>query len=71
MDNTTIAVKREVVEKMKELGNKGETYSNIILKLIEVAREKQLHYLLMDETNTVSIDEALSNAKKRWQIQYP
>ena len=66
MDNTTIAVKREIVEKMKELGNKGETYSDIILKLIEIAREKQLHYLLMDESNTVSIDEALSSAKKKW-----
>lgn len=66
MDNTTIAVKREVKEKMKELGNKGETYSDIIIKLIEIARERQLNYLLMDETNTVSIDDALSNAKKRW-----
>ena len=67
MDNTTIAVKKEVKEKMKELGNKGETYSDIIIKLIEIAKERQLQYLLMDESNTVSIDQALSNAKKRWQ----
>lgn len=66
MDNTTIAVKKEVKEKIKELGNKGETYSDIIIKLIEIARERQLHYLLMNESNTVSIDDALANAKKRW-----
>jgi len=67
MEKTTIALTNEVKEKIKEFGNKGETYSDIILKLIECAKERQLQYLLMDEKNTISIDEALSNAKKRWQ----
>jgi len=52
---------------MAEFGNKGESYSDIILKLVKSARERQLHDLLMSEENTISVDEALSNAKKRWQ----
>ncbi|GBE19876.1 MAG TPA: hypothetical protein ENG87_05265 [Candidatus Pacearchaeota archaeon] len=67
MENTTIAIDKKVKERMKEFGNKGETYTDIIIKLIESAKERQLHDLLMDETNTISIEEALSNAKKRWQ----
>ncbi len=67
MANTTIAVTNEVKEKIKEFGNKGETYSDVIIKLIESAKQRQLHDLLMDETNTISVEEALSNAKKRWQ----
>jgi len=67
MENTTIAIKKEIKEQIKEFGNKGETYSDIIMKLIESAKQRQLHDLLMDETNTISIEEALSNAKKRWQ----
>ena len=67
METTTIAITREIKEKMMELGNKGETYSEIIERLIKSARERQLSDLLMDEENTISIDEALQNAKKRWQ----
>ena len=67
METTTIAITREIKERIMELGNKGETYSEIIGRLIKSARERQLSDLLMDEENTISIDEALQNAKKRWQ----
>lgn len=67
MENITIAITKEIKEKMKEFGNKGETYSDIIRKLIESAKERQLHDLLMDESDTISINEALENARKRWQ----
>ncbi len=67
MESTTIAISREVKEEIMEFGNKGETYSQIIKKLIKSARERQLHDLLMNEENTVSAEEALNNAKKRWQ----
>jgi predicted CopG family antitoxin len=52
---------------MQEFGYKGETYSEIIVRLIKSAKERQVHDLLMNEENTISIDEALSNAKKKWQ----
>jgi predicted CopG family antitoxin len=67
MENTTIAVSSKIRDEIKELGSKGETYSEIIGRLIESAKKRQLHDLLMNEENTITIDEAISRAKKRWQ----
>ena len=67
MENTTIAVTKNIEEEIKVFGNKGETYSEIIARLIESAKKRQLHDLLMDEEGTVSIEEAIANSKKRWQ----
>ena len=67
MESTTIAIKKDLKEQVMELGNKGETYSDIILRLVESAKERQLQDILMEEKNSISIDEALINAKKRWQ----
>lgn len=67
METTTIALRKDVREKIVEFGNKGETYPDIILRLIESAKQRQLQDLLMSEENTSTIDEALFRAKKRWQ----
>jgi len=66
MENTTIAIKKETREKIVEFGNKGETFNDIIERLLKSARERQLHDLLMDETNTISIDEARNRLNKKW-----
>ena len=66
MENTTIAIPVVLKKQIQEFGFKGEKYSEIISRLIKSAKERQLQDLLMDETDTISIDEALSNAKKRW-----
>ena len=57
----------EYEEKIKEFGNKGETYSEIIARLIESAKKRQLHDLLMNEEDTISIDKAIENSKRKWQ----
>ncbi len=67
MDNTTIAIRRDLKEKIMEFGNKGESYSKIIERFIESARERQLHDLLMSEENTIPIGEAIYRAKKQWR----
>lgn len=67
MENTTIAVSNEIKEKIKEFGTKGETYSEVLARLLESAKKRQLQDLLMNEEDTVSIEEAISNSKKRWQ----
>jgi len=64
---TTIAVTNEVKNEIMEFGLKGETYSDILKRLIVSAKKRMLHDLLMDETNTVTIEEAIERAKKRWQ----
>ena len=64
---TTIAITKEAKEKINQFGYKGETYSDILSRLIKSAEERQLQDLLMNETNTVSIEKALANAKETWQ----
>jgi len=66
MEKTTIAITNDVKEQIQEFGFKGETYSDIILRLVKSAKKRQLNDLLMNEDDTISIDEALSNAKKQW-----
>ncbi len=67
MESTTIAITRELKEQLNEFGNKGESYTEILARIVRSAKERQLQDLLMNEENTVTIDEALANAKKRWQ----
>ncbi len=38
---TTIQISKETREILKELGKKGETYDDIIRRLIELARSKE------------------------------
>lgn len=67
METTTIAIPKQIKQEIMEFGNKGETYSDIILKLLKSAKQRQLQDLLMSEDNTIPIEDALENAKKKWQ----
>jgi len=64
--NTTISIPKELRDEIKEFGQKGETYSEILQKLCENAKKQQLRDLLMDETNTTPIQDAISEAEKEW-----
>lgn len=65
--NTTIAISAETKEGIMEFGSKGETYDEILERLLKSARERQLQELLMDEKDCVPVEEALERARKRWQ----
>lgn len=65
--NTTIAISSEIRDGIKEFGNKGETYDQILAKLLKSAKDRQLQELLMDTTNATTAKDALSKAKKKWQ----
>lgn len=67
MSTTTIAVSPDIRDRLKEFGMKGETYDDIIGRLLTSAEERQLQELLMDTKGTVTINEALQRAKKKWQ----
>lgn len=66
MENTTIQVTKKIRDNIMEFGLKGETYSEIIARLIESAKKRQLHDLLMNEEGTIPIQKAIEEAKKRW-----
>jgi len=65
--NTTISISHEIRDKIKEFGSKGDTYTNILDKLYESAKQRQLQDLLMDTKDCIPIDVALKRARKRWQ----
>ncbi len=67
MKKTTIAIPENVKEEIREFGFKGESYSKIICRLLKSAKERQLRDLLLNEEDTIPIENALSKAKKRWQ----
>ena len=67
MENTTIAIRKDLKEKIATFGIKGESYSEIIERIYEAAIKTQIRDLLMNEENTISAKEALEKAKKRWQ----
>jgi len=65
--NTTIAISLEIRDQIKEFGNKGETYDDILAKLLSSAKERQLQELLMDTSNCITAKDALERAQKKWQ----
>jgi len=67
METTTIAIKKELREKIIEFGLKGETYSDIIERILESAKKRQIQDLLMDEKGFVHVKDALERAKAKWQ----
>lgn len=67
MENTTISITKDIRDKIKEFGSKGETYTDILQKLYESARQRQLNDLLMNEDHASPIGDAILRAKKRWQ----
>ncbi|MFH1173590.1 MAG: hypothetical protein V1725_00470 [archaeon] len=64
--NTTIAVSEDIRDQIKEFGMKGETYQDILARLLRSAKERQLHDILMDTTNCIPIEQALAEARKKW-----
>jgi hypothetical protein len=65
--NTTIAVSQKIRDEIKEFGNKGETYDEILARILNSAKERQLQELLLDTKNTATMDEAIKRARKKWQ----
>ena len=65
MDHTTIAIKKDLKEKIMEFATKKESYSDVIERLLESAKERQLHDLLFSG-NAIPIEQAMAEAKKKW-----
>jgi predicted CopG family antitoxin len=63
--NTTIAISPEIRDQIKEYGNKGETYDEILARILNSAKERQLQELLMDEKGTMTIAEARAKLNKK------
>ncbi len=64
--STTIQIEEQTRDKIKSFGMKGETYNDIINRLYDSAVREQLRDFLYDSKDSISIDEALADAKRRW-----
>jgi len=66
MENTTIAVRKEVRDKISEFGNKGESFSDILERLLISAEQRLLNDILMSKEGCVTIEEAIKEAQGKW-----
>jgi predicted CopG family antitoxin len=63
---TTIALPMKVKDELQEFGSKGESYSDIIERLLESARQRLLQDVLMNSEGFIPIEEAIKEAEKKW-----
>lgn len=63
---TTIAISEETKKKLKNLGRTGDSYEDVIKKMYEITKERILLDYLYDESDSVNIDEAIEEARKKW-----
>ena len=63
---TTIAISNEMREKIRNLGRAGDSYDDIVRKMYNFSRKHMIMNYLYDESDSVSIDVALKEAKKQW-----
>ncbi len=63
---TTISLSEEMKEKLRNLGKAGDTYDDIIRRMYEATKKTLLMQYLYDESESIGIDEAISEARKRW-----
>ena len=64
---TTIAISSELKEKLRNLGRTGDSYEEVIRRMYEITRKNLLMAYLYDLSDSLTIDEAISEARKKWQ----
>lgn len=64
--NTTIQISKETRDLIGSFGTKEDTYEEIIKRMYSLAVKEHLRQFLMSSENTLTIDEAISMAKKKW-----
>ena len=64
--NTTIALSMKVKEGIQEYGMKGESYSEIIARLLKSANERLISDVLMNTEGCITIEEARAELNKKW-----
>ncbi len=64
---TTISISEEMKENLKNLGRTRESYEDVIKRMYELTKKQLPLQYLHDETETTTIDEAIREAKAKWQ----
>lgn len=64
---TTISISTEMKEKLKNLGRAGESYEDVIARMYTIASKQLLMSYLHDTSDSLTLEEARAEHKKRWQ----
>tara|TARA_Y100000310_G_scaffold338021_1_gene426572 strand:- start:1355 stop:1558 length:204 start_codon:yes stop_codon:yes gene_type:complete len=64
---STIQLSKETKNLISTFGTKEDTYEDIIKRMYKLAVKEQLKEFLMSFENTIPIEQALKEAKKKWQ----
>ncbi|MBI2137154.1 hypothetical protein HYU12_01400 [Candidatus Woesearchaeota archaeon] len=64
---TTISISVELKDKLRNLGRAGDSYEDVIRRMYEMTRKNMLMAYLYDLSDSVTIDEAIAEARKKWQ----
>lgn len=64
---TTISISNDMKQKLKNLGRTGDSYEDVIRRMYEVTRKNILLAYLYDTSDSVPIDEAIAQAREKWQ----
>ncbi len=64
---TTISISVSLKEKLRDLGRAGDSYEDVIRRMYEITRRNLLMSYLYDLSSSVTIDEAIAEARKKWQ----
>ena len=66
METTTIQLNKKTKEQISSFGMKGESYDDIIKRIYNLAVKEQLKEFLLSSEDTIPIEDALKDAKKKW-----
>jgi predicted CopG family antitoxin len=64
--NSTIQISKEAKSMISSFGSKEDTYEDIIRRMYQLAVKEQLREFIMSSENTISLEEARKEHKKRW-----
>jgi predicted CopG family antitoxin len=64
--NTTIAIRKDLKERIMEFATKKETYSDVIERLLKSAEQRLLNDVLFNEKGFIPIEQAIVEARKKW-----
>ena len=56
METTTIALNKDLKNRLSEFGNKGETFSDILEKLLKSAKQRLFQDILMSKEGCITIE---------------
>jgi predicted CopG family antitoxin len=67
METTTIAIRKDLKDRILEFAMKKETYSDVIERLLQSAEQRLLNDILMSKEGFIPIEDAIKRAEKKWK----